>query len=253
MGQAVKEEKKSNLADIPQDLVKYPPFAISRSAKSHLIWQVLDNGGKLISTAAQPVTTEDAEKFFIALCLAEEFTKYNHEGIATAGTKINAKDIAKFCNLNDYQKVLDALSRIASMKIECFDENGETISVTHLIHAIKRINKWDYSILCDHNLFMECKKALTLNIALYVLLSPATKNIYSFLNANKRSDFLEDKVIERSNIVCAKKWKARQMLKKGLNELVTNGYLKSFTCENGKVVVARKSARTYDKNEEKTR
>ncbi|MFN3480978.1 MAG: hypothetical protein ACK415_11425 [Thermodesulfovibrionales bacterium] len=55
-----------------------------------------------------------------------------------------------------------------------------------------------------------------------------TKNLYSFLATNSSHEFSEDVLIERSVIMASRRDKARETLKKALNELVQYGVIKSY-------------------------
>lgn len=201
--------------EVYRRILKYPPFTPGRAGGvMHIKHQLTD--GYIEATAPEHVTTEDAEKMFVCIVLAKE--KRSEEKTIT--TSCHIADVRKIINCNDDKYIERALKRTAKLTLS-MHFSKKTI-VTHIIHYVEL----DYAtgiitIVWDRLIYDACKtKALTLNLSLYIRLTPVAKNLYSFLIANQGREFYEDTVVERCVIKAKRKDKAQEMLKKALNELV---------------------------------
>ena len=223
---------KTKKVDIYRRLLKYPPFAVSRKAGAMMIKHTLKTGDTIIATAAEYVTSEDAEKLY-ALCYIVEKNK-TYKIIKTekfdeiAELTANIWDIRKITNCNDDMYIFKALDRITGIKISY--NFGKKKSSTHVIHAVNfNQETGEINVLMPMRMFKNFQiKSLSIDIDKYSRLSATTKNLYGFIASNSGNLFNENLLIERTVINTQYKCKAQQMIKKSLNELKKEFIIKDF-------------------------
>lgn len=227
-----------SMVEVYRRILKYPPFALKRRPGAMYIKHNLETG-YIEAVAPEFVTVEDAEKMFACL-----LGKVRHKDEKTVTTLCHIADVRKIVNCNDDKYIEQALKRVASMTISMHFESKKTI-ITHLIHRADL----DYStgiitLLWDSVFYDACKtKSLTMNLSLYSQLTPAAKNLYSFIISNSADEFTEGLLIERCVINASRRDKAQSMLKNALDTLVNMKVITSYSIagrgESRKYKIAR--------------
>jgi hypothetical protein len=229
--------------NIYRRLLKYPPFAVSRKGGAMIISHKLKNGKEIISTAAEYVTVEDAEKLY-ALCYIAQMNKsyriINTEKFGKmAEITVFIWDVRKLTNCHNDGYIYQALDRITGVKVRYnFVKN---ISTTHIIYAANfNQDTGEINVLMDLNMFKNfTEKSLTIDIEKYTSLTPVAKNLYGFIATNPSNIFKENTLIERAVIQAKRRNKAQDILKKALNKLKEANIIQDFkiTKKEGKRII----------------
>ena len=219
-------------------ILKYPPFAVGKKTGAMQIIHHTKNG-KVVARAAEYVTTEDAEKLFCIIYIAQ---KNNTVKAVNVNDKdfgdiirvdVEIKDIKKLTNNHDERSVLNSIYRLQNLSITCFELEKKKIAGQIGIHPILKYSfKADTGVLTlflDKNFYNACdNKALQIDIVKYSKLSATAKNLYTFIATNSGDVFTEDLLIERVVIQTERKDNSQKLLKKALNELKKEYIIKDF-------------------------
>jgi len=222
----------NNIVKVYRRLVKYPPWALKRRPGPMKIRHKLE-GGYAEYTAPEYVTVEDGEVLYAVLYLSQhgqttlETTVIQNFKVAAITTYDYM--IMKVLNTHNRERVLDSLKKLRQLTISYNFNNGARF-ITGLVHSIKyNPASGKISILFPHELWQAfIEKTLSINYIEYLSLSPASKNLYSFLCSNTGDIFTEDLLIERSCIEASRKDKSQNILKSALQDLVARHIIKSF-------------------------
>lgn len=229
--------------EIYDRILKYPPFTVRRSEGPMRIEHQLENGGKVIAESLETVTTEDAEKLFVAIFFIQtngsaKDWKYNNIEV-TAG-EVNIRDIIRLTNCKDENYIHKSLKRIAKLSISWNFPDGRQ-GVTHILHEVEYDPRTgNLTLLFNKHFFRLClEKYLTLDVVLFCKLSPTAKNLYAYLCSNPAEKFHEETLFERAGIKTSEIRNKRISLRKTLNELVSHKYIFSYKISEGFIYLKR--------------
>lgn len=207
-------------------ILKYPPFLPKRKPGPMKILHHVD-GGYYVSEAPEAVTTEDFEKFLVAMPVFRLVSE-SDEG---ATVVFHVSEVKKRTGAKDDKYIIDALIRLTKLTLRAHFNNpkGKKTIATHIIHHAEIDPQGVITLILNRTFWEWCKaKGLKINTRIYSELRPATKNLYSFLIANPSSVFHEDTLIERAVIQASRKCDAQVMLRDALNELVEKGIIRGY-------------------------
>jgi hypothetical protein len=218
--------KSDENLEVYRRILKYSPFLLKREKGGHLVTHHLEGGGIITTAAARAVSVEDGTKLY-ALMLNKEsaITEDIHGDFRVIVVKCKLSKIRMACNSHDYSQIFKALERIAGLTISYESgKNDKSFNafVTHIIHSVKMSEpKNEVIALFDADFFRACQeKSLTLHFPTYQQLSPAAKNLYSFLISNSGNVFSEDLLFERCGLTQGRKDDRQRTLKKAMQEIV---------------------------------
>lgn len=118
--------RKDDKVNIYRRILKYPPFAVGKKSGAMAIIHHTKNG-KVVARSAEYVTTEDAEKLYCILYIAQKnntvktinVTDKDFGDIIRIDVLIN--DIKKITNNHDEQSILNSINRLQSLDIIYFE------------------------------------------------------------------------------------------------------------------------------------
>lgn len=230
-----KDDKK---VSIYRRILKYPPFAVSKKSGAMLITHHTKNG-KIVARAAEYITTEDGEKLFCIMYIAQKNNTVKTISVSDEDfgniirIDVLIKDIKKIVNSHDERSILNSISRLLSLDITYFETSKNKIISETGIHPLLKYSfqaqTGVLTLFFDKNFYNACNdKELQIDISKYSKLNATGKNIYSFIASNSGNLFNENLLLERAVINTQYKFKAQQMLKKSLNELKKEFIIKDF-------------------------
>ena len=230
--------KKDNKVNIYRRVLKYPPFSAGKKSGA---MEIIHNTkkGKVIATAHEWITTEDAEKLYNIIYIAQTNKQVKIINIDDDKLKniikinINIKDIKKLTNNHNESKILDSIRRLKTLVIT-YQELIKNKLITE--KAISIIIEYDFdartgilTLYLNKEFYEACEnKNLAINLDIYNKLTATSKNLYSFLATNSGNIFTEDLLIERLVILNKRKCDNQTAIKKALLELKSEHIIKDF-------------------------
>jgi hypothetical protein len=233
--------KKDDKVSIYRRILKYPPFAVRKKSGAMLITHNTAHG-KVVARAVEYVTTEDAEKLYCIIYIAQKNNTVTAIPVSDKDfgdiirVDVEIKDIKKIVNSHDETSILNSINRLQSLDITYFElEKKKIVSQIGIHPLLKYLFQSGTGILTlflDKNFYNACNdKALQIDISKYSKLSATGKNLYGFIASNSGEIFTESLLIERAVIQAERKDKAQNSLKKALNELKKEYIINNFKIE----------------------
>ena len=233
--------KNKDKVSIYRRILKYPPFAVKKKSGAMEIIHHTKNG-KVVARAAEYVTTEDAEKLFCIIYIAQ---KNNTVKTVNVNDKdfgdiiridVEIKNIKKITNNHDERSVLNSIDRLQNLSITYFElEKNKIISQIGIHPLLKykfEANTVLLTLYLDKNFYEACdSKALQINISKYAKLGNTAKNLYGFIATNSGDIFTEDLLAERAVIQNknSRKCEIQRGIKRALTELKAEHIIKDYS------------------------
>jgi hypothetical protein len=231
-----KDDKK--FVNIYRRVLKYPPFAAGKKSGAMLITHNTKEG-KIIATAHEWITTEDGEKLYNIMYIAQKNKQVKIINIDDNKLKniiridVNIKDIKKLTNNHNESKILDSIRRLKTLVIT-YQEISKNKIITE--KAINIIIQYDFdaksgilTLYINREFYLACEnKNLTINLSIYNKLTATSKNLYSFIATNTGTIFTENLLIERAVIFNKRQCDNQTAIKKALSELKNEHIIKNF-------------------------
>lgn len=229
--------KRKNV-DLYRRILKYPPFATGKRT-GHMNITHLTKYGKVVARAVEYVTSEDAEKLFCAIYIAQKNKAIKVISVSDNDfgniirIDIQIQDIKKLVNNHDEKSIIKAINRLQGLDVTYFETKENKIISQIGIHPILKYHfaqeSGGLTLFLDPSFYEACKeKSLTIDLNKYNSLSPTGKNLYGYISSNSSDIFNEDLLIERAVIQALRKDKAQGILKKALAELKNNHIISNF-------------------------
>ncbi len=237
------KNKINGIINVYRRIIKYPCCALQRK-KGPMMLKHHSKNGTVTVQAPEYVTTEDFEKLYIVLMLAQQKKCKVEETEYTIHIETNMKDIAAVINSNNYPSIFASLERLAKITVKYNFYN--VVGILHVLDCVEW-NKQNgkVKININKNFFDLCRmKFLSLNCITYTKLSPAARNIYCFLISNSQNTYNEEILIERGVIQCTRRDNARRLLKQALDDLVQARIIQSYKVKKSEKGYMYKIVRT---------